>query len=85
MKIIFFLIPILAGCAALITPNVFVMPGRGIPPDKFVADDNFCRDISSTSLRYGQHSIDAMYMQCMVSKGHLVPGSALPPPPPRSR
>lgn len=88
-RIAFFLFPLLTACAALIVPNVIVLPGRGIPPDKFVADDEFCKDAASKTLRWMQYSIDATYMQCMISKGHQVPGITrdMPPapPPPRNR
>lgn len=88
-KIFLLIIPVLASCStAHISPNIVVQPGRGVTIERFIADDNHCREISRTSIINGQRSIDAIYMQCMFSRGHLVPGRAVaipPPPPPRNR
>ncbi len=78
MKKILLLIPILTGCAVgHVSPNVYAQPGRGTTIEKFTADDTHCRSISRTSIR----SIDAIFLQCMYSKGHIVPGRPVAQPP----
>lgn len=82
MKIIYLLIPILTGCAVgHVSPNVYAQPGRGTTIEKFTADDNHCRSISRTSIINGNRSIDAIFLQCMYSKGHIVPGRPVAQPP----
>lgn len=85
-KLIFLLIPVLAGCAMTqVSPNITAQPGRGVSLERFYAEDNHCRSIARTSVINGQRSINAIYYQCMWSHGHQVPGRAVAsiPPPPR--
>src|SRR5215471_8468576 len=91
----------LSGCAPIpVGPTVPVMPAPYKPMDVFAADDRLCREWARSAIgaaAAGDPSIhaydvqdryDIAYLQCMYSKGNLLPGvpprtdaASVPPPP----
>ena len=94
-------ISILSACTIVPTgPSVLVLPAVGKPMDVFQADEAGCRSYSQQQIGVApeqpagtasattfQARYDIAYVQCMYSKGNVVPGvmmapgPSIPPPP----
>jgi hypothetical protein len=92
------LLPLIACSTIPSGPSALVLPGHDKNATQFQADDTACRQFAHAelttnshppqSLGEGQLHFDIHYLQCMYTKGHLIPVSgeviadppATPPP-----
>ena len=76
---------LLSACASVPTgPSVLALPAVGKPMDVFQAEEDGCRAYAQQQTAAGatlrQSRYDIAYIQCMYSKGNVIPGVVAPAP-----
>jgi hypothetical protein len=84
MLIIIISVFLLNACSTMPSgPSVLVLPSAGTNFDQFRNEDQLCRNLTHKQVEAAEDSMDSedeaqqgyniVYIQCMYSKGHLVP------------
>ena len=78
---------LLSACASVSVPtgpSVLALPAVGKPMDVFQAEEDGCRAYAQQQTAAGatprQSRYDIAYIQCMYSKGNVIPGVVAPEP-----